>query len=964
MKNYKKKALALGVVLPTLAFGISAAQVIEEVIVTGSFIKGSPEDAALPIDVISRGDMEDFGNPTILEMVQNLGVTSGNIGETNQFDTRGGQGNEGVSTANLRGLGSARTLVLFNGKRHVSTEAIGVDLSAMPSIAIGRLEILKDGAAALYGSDAIAGVMNFITRDSFEGVEFRASHQDIDGSDGDQTLGAIFGKRVGNVHFAVSAEYETRGELFMKDRDWVLRDFAESPQAGWSFIGNPGSLFPVAGTEFAPIGPLRPDPNCETVGGLVDGGLCRFQFTYFDNLIEETETYKLFGEVNVDISDKITFHAEALYAEVDLPSWKTSPSYPPQSLYGPDRFIDPSHPGLMDMKAQNPMLFPDVVLPGGAVVPSAGQGVYAISRMLGVAGRNGAPEEGSRNTKQSRLAGGFKGEFDNGVSFDVSASWSRRERENVGTDMFIEGMAFALDGLGGPGCDQATGTPGVGGCEYYNPFSNAISVSAVNGVTNPQFNPAVANSDGLINWLTATPSAVATNELLVFDAIFSGESSWALGGGNVGWAAGIQTRDEQFDLEFADVSNRAVSPCPFVDPVSITLGHTTSLDCGTSGSGPMAFQASNDEQSTGRLIYGMFAEFALPVTDTFDVQLAFRYEDYGSDTGGDTFDPKVAFSWAVNDAFKVRGSASTTFRGPPNSFLQGRATSLQFIPPASAFKAVDNIGNPGLQAETAVTVNFGAIFQTDAFYGSLDYWSFDFENPFQSESAPQLIGAYGPAGFDCADGGSGVGTAPCDELRPRFTPLGTSTAGIERTQTFRTNGADLKTSGLDIVAKYTFFDVAGGELEIGGEGTYTLEFESADFRTRDGLFLAPGGDLVGRLNENTPLFPMPGMQGNLSAKWRSDGHRINYAMRYVTSYEDSDAPAALPNLANIDSQLTHDVHYINNMFDQWTLSVSMINMTDEDPPLVSNDLSYDGYTHNPFGRMIKLGVVFTPEFGG
>ena len=458
------------------------------------------------------------------------------------------------------------------------------------------------------------------------------------------------------------------------------------------------------------------------------------------------------------------------------------------------------------------------------------------------------------------------------------------------------------------------------------------------------------------------PTSVATNELLVFDAIFSGESSWALGGGNVGWAAGIQTRDESFDLELNDVANRAVSPCAFNNPASITLGHVTTLDCGANGTGLTAFLAANDAQSTDRLIYGLFTELALPVTETIDIQLAFRYEDYGKDSGGDTFDPKIAFSWTATDTIKIRGSASSTFRGPPGSFLTGTATSLQFLPPANAFKAVDQTGNPNLQAETAVTVNFGAIFQTEAFYGSLDYWSFDFENPFQSENANQLIAAYGAGGFDCADGGAGVGTAPCDELRPRFTPLGTQPAGIARTQNFITNGSDLKTSGLDLVARYTFFDVAGGELVLGGEGTYTLEYDSEDFRTRDGLFLAAGGDLRGQLNEPTPLLPMPGMQGNLFAKWRTQGHRVNYAMRYITSYEDS--IPGIPSLANIDSQLTHDIHYVNNMFDQWTLSLSMINMTDEDPPLVSNDLGYDGFTHNPFGRMIKLGVVFTPEFGG
>ena len=164
--------------------GVSAltgyAAEMEEVVVTGSYIKGTPEDAALPVDVMSQEDLREVGDPTIVEMVRNLGVTSGNLGETNQFDTRGGQAAEGVATANLRGLGSARTLVLVNNKRHVATESIGVDISMIPSIAVGRVEILKDGAAATYGSDAIGGVVNFITRENFRGLEVRGSFMDID----------------------------------------------------------------------------------------------------------------------------------------------------------------------------------------------------------------------------------------------------------------------------------------------------------------------------------------------------------------------------------------------------------------------------------------------------------------------------------------------------------------------------------------------------------------------------------------------------------------------------------------------------------------------------------------------------------------------------------------------------------------------------------------------------------------
>jgi len=239
-----RKAIGLATLSASMSLlpvtSVLAEQELEEVVVTGSFIKGTPEDAALPVDVITRNDLEDVGSPSIMEMVRNLSVTNGNIGETNQFDTRGGQGNEGVSTVNLRGLGSARTLVLVNGKRHVSTESIGVDISAIPSMAIGRVEVLKDGAAALYGSDAIAGVMNFITRNNFEGLEIRGSHQNIQDSDGDNSIGFIFGHRSDNVHFAISAEYDKREELNIKDRDWALLPFSENPQGGWSAIGNPG----------------------------------------------------------------------------------------------------------------------------------------------------------------------------------------------------------------------------------------------------------------------------------------------------------------------------------------------------------------------------------------------------------------------------------------------------------------------------------------------------------------------------------------------------------------------------------------------------------------------------------------------------------------------------------------------------------------------------------------------------
>ena len=952
-KVFRSIQFFLVLVLLFLGLNAHSEPVLDEIVVTGSYIQGTAEDAALPVDVISRDDLEDIGNPTLIEMVRNMGVSSGNLGETNQFDTRAAQGNEGVVTVNLRGLGSARTLVLINNRRHVATESLGVDISMIPSIALERIEVLKDGAAATYGSDAIGGVVNFITRDNHEGLEVRGSLMDISDSDGDSSISLIYGGKALETRYAFALEYSQRSELRIRDRDWALRPFLENPApGGWSSIGNPGSFFPGVSDGSGGrtlLGAQQPDPNCDLLGGFSFEGFCRFQYTFFGNLVEDQEDMKVFLEFNGDISERFSFHGELLWHKMDMPEYRTSPSYPPQALLGNDRFVEANHPGLVDLKAQNPDLFVDRF-----GVPASIQGASTWSRMLGVAGRNGEAETTPRETENQRASFAVLGALNNGVEFEASLTWSDRRRDVDGSDMFIERMAFALDGFGGRQCDPASGSPGLGACQYYNPFSNAIAFSPVTGIQNPQFNPLVANSQELIDWLTASTGTLAENEQLVFEAILNGVSSWELGGGKAEWAAGIQYRKDTYEFSVEDVANRAINPCPFSNPVSITLGHTQSLDCGSGGAGQLAFLAATDEESTRRKIYAVFTELALPLSNNIDMQIAARFEDYGS-SGGSSFDPKIAVSWNLTDRFKVRGSASTTFRGPPSSFLSGTSTALAFIAPALAFKALDTTGNADLEAEKATALNVGAIFQGDAFYASLDFWQFDFEDPFQFENGNQIVGAYTEA--QCADGESGIGTISCDVLRGRITPNGTSIAGIQRIQRFIVNGSDIKTSGLDYAANYTWREVFGGTLSMGLEGTYQLEYKSDDFVSRDGIFLASGGDFVGLSNEGVPFTPLPEIKTSFYIKWENDRHRLTMVSRHVDGYDDT-APDTPEPLRRIDNHSTLDITYVNTMSKHFTFSVSGFNLTDEDPPQVANDLNYDPYNHSGFGRMIKVGIAY------
>ena len=350
----------------------------------------------------------------MIEMVRQLGVTSGNLGQTNQFQGIG-QGNEGVVSINLRGLGAARTLTLINGRRQVATESNGVDVSIIPTSALARTEVLLGGAAATYGSDAIAGVVNFITRGDFEGFEIGASNQWVDDAvrtAGNQQYNAIWGMGGDQWNVMVAAEYDYLSEIHVKDRDWALQPFAENPAGGWSSIGNPGTYYPAIPTANNLPPPTAtgateqctgcwrggaPDPGCAAVGGVVVGtataGTCRFQYTFFDNLQEKTETSKLFTEFNYDVSDTYEVPRRGAVLVPRSAERQDVAGYPPQSLFGPDRWIAPNHPGLVAMKAANPRHVQHVVRHSRCA-----QAIYSQSRYLGVTGLDGHPQSGSAST--------------------------------------------------------------------------------------------------------------------------------------------------------------------------------------------------------------------------------------------------------------------------------------------------------------------------------------------------------------------------------------------------------------------------------------------------------------------------------------------------------------------------------------------------------------------------------------
>ena len=207
-----------------------------DVVVTGSYIAGTPKDTAIPVAVIGQDEIEKRGSPSVLEIIKELPIGGPVLGDSNQFNA-GANYRNGGGTINLRALGPQRTLVLMNGRRFVGGQA---DTNLLPIAAVGRVEILKDGAAATYGSDAIGGVTNFITRRDLHGFEVAGDFRYIPGDDDNDYTGSIaYGWSDDRTSILISGGYQHRGALSTTKRDWSLLPYTVNPTA-WSVYGNPG----------------------------------------------------------------------------------------------------------------------------------------------------------------------------------------------------------------------------------------------------------------------------------------------------------------------------------------------------------------------------------------------------------------------------------------------------------------------------------------------------------------------------------------------------------------------------------------------------------------------------------------------------------------------------------------------------------------------------------------------------
>ncbi|MEQ8734373.1 MAG: TonB-dependent receptor [Rhodospirillaceae bacterium] len=415
---------------------------IEEVVVTGSYVKRDALNTGSPLTVVSADDLQNYGLTGLADVISYLPFNSGSEFNADVFTQNL---STGTSNFNLRGLGLNSTLVLINGRRQTVSGGIAddgsvfVDLNTIaPLNSIERIEILKDGATALYGTDAVAGVVNIITRSDVEGWQ-------IDGdaatttrsSQTDLTLQGLYGWQSGDVKLSAAVSHLRRSWLPSSERAYTQgKGFSSFGQPGAYVLLEPSPTFP--GLPFGQSDPQSViDPQCVEGGGALREtspgsglGSCTFDFAPYYHLVPRERRWNSFASASLDLGNAKVF-AEAAYAHTDVLRG-TSPSFPILNL----ATVPAENPGNI---FQTPTLF--------------------LGRPLGA----DAPVNLATHRSETwRAVTGARGAFGFGWNWDVAATYSANQHvvkiQNALADRFEE----ALNGRGGPNNDL-----------YFNPFGSA-----------------------------------------------------------------------------------------------------------------------------------------------------------------------------------------------------------------------------------------------------------------------------------------------------------------------------------------------------------------------------------------------------------------------------------------------------------------------------------------------------------
>ncbi|MCQ4164062.1 TonB-dependent receptor plug domain-containing protein [Tahibacter harae] len=914
--------------------GADKGDTLETIVVTGSRIRRVDLENASPVFTIDKTSIEKTGAVTVGDLIQRTPAIAG--AATNPQVNNGG--GDGFSTVSLRGLGSDRTLLLVNGHR-VNVN----DVNQIPANAIERIEVLKDGASSVYGSDAIAGVVNFILRRDFQGLEISTSYGITDYDDGARSdFQMTFGHNSDRGSLMVGLNYNKQDAISAADRDFS--NIALTLYSGEVIVG--GSSRTATGRYVVPRSVAEANGiNCAGSGAEValtlrDGGTGRniSDFRCFSNatdlynyqkvgnvLVTPQERAGMFAVGSYRISDNVEAYIEAFYN-------KTQSS----SILAPLPFD--GRPSV-----------DNVLLSGDSYYNPFGVDI--------VDGRLRLERIGNRQTGFTRndqlLTVGLRGSFGDSWQWDLSGLYAASNNYSKRTGYLY--TPALTDALGPSFLDPVTntvrcGTPDapIAGCvpvDFFGPFlGSPAQIAALNTIS-----PTVRNHS---NSSTKMVTGNISGELFELPA------------GALSLAAGAEYREEYFGF--------------FPEFLATTIPGTTNCYISNEAcTGPVS--GSYDVTDIyGELFVPILRD--VPFAKALNLTVGARYSDYSN--VGDTTNAKYGLEWRPIDDLLVRGTYAEVFRAPTitdlyspqsanaigftdpcNGYTGGAADprACANVTPDGTFRQTDtqlsgyNGGNPNLKPENGSVFTYGVIYDPswlEGFSTSVDIWRYVLHDTIGVIGAQTILDQCYNYGRYC-------------NLFSR-NPNGE----IARLDDLTNNVGRVDTKGVDIGIKYRLPETSIGTFRFSLDTTYVAQYDNEQVE----------GDGSTRLREAGRFNPSnKGGDGNY-ARWRGLGNvswnwgawDANWNVNYVHSiklwyadFTDVPSPTSQGTVLRRGAYTYHDVSVGYQIEPINThISIGIDNINDKQPPLLyqNNTLNAntDERTYRTMGRFYwaRLGIKF------
>ncbi|RUO28940.1 TonB-dependent receptor [Aliidiomarina sedimenti] len=830
---------ALSIALPGMAVAQdtntnAVADGTERIQVTGSRIIREGAVAPAPVTVISGDELLESGAMNIGEVLSRLPAMANTytLANSGRFI-----GTAGASLLDLRGMGTSRTLVLVDGRRHVagSASSAAVDTNTIPSTWIERVEIITGGASAVYGADAVTGVVNFILKRDIEGFDAtvtkgRAENHGYNNERFTLSYGTNFADNRGNVaasleynaqdslnamdHHYANTSWATIGHQYMPDgprpdSEATNPDFPDRytvPNAGYYDMSEAGAFFvgdagnPDNWYVFEDDGSFRKN----TMGGLVDPGYsyCQEPCDYI-NLRQYSELQPQFERVgvnvksNYEVNQDLTAFVEAKYVRTEGQNigqpffhYGYNPEAGPYRLARNNAFINDELRGMMD---------------------DAGQQYLNVNKFHNDLGRR--VEDNTRETM--RFVAAVEGHFTDDWSYDASLVWGRTDIERVnGANVIIENYENAIDAV-------------------YNDAGEIVCASGAEGCVPINIMGREGISEEAADYITTTSTGTAEVEQRVATFNVQNPYLYTLPAGYVGFAGGAEYREE------SAVTNE--------DAFAAT--------------GATFFNALGEVDGEFD-VTEVYAELSIPlVADVFLVRdllldTAVRLADYS--TVGNATSWKVGLDWSITDELRARFTASEALRAPNiNELFSAQSQTFYSVDDPCKASELANVtaetaaqrraacealgvpegfddnydsarlegrsgGNPDLQPEESRSYTVGVVYQPDwlaGFSATLDYWEIDITDTISSLEAQRIL-------TECLDAGS-INNQYCARITREQD--GPNQGQITQIENLSLNIARSFNRGVDFEFGYDF-DALEGRFRTALLGTYLVDAKSYPFQ--------------------------------------------------------------------------------------------------------------------------------------